>query len=214
MLWDCRRCGLDARTQEFRRVSLRALCPEISSFSVISLSTLISQLFDYFLLATYSQVPTNDINVLSVLSYAIDHLQVDRIVIAGHTHCGGVKYCYTQAASLPKPAPNPLPPLPDPILNTWLANLYTLAVQLLDSGSNQYDNSADADADQQAAMEELTLENIKMQVQNVASLDMVKDAWKQGRDLRVVGWLYQLETGRLKDLGICVGPLCTVGCEL
>lgn len=142
-----------------------------------------------------------------MLTYAIEHLNVSRIVIAGHTHCGGVQYCYDQAASLPAPAPNPLPPLPDPVLNTWLSNLYTLAVNLLNSNS-----SPPKDAD--AAMAELTVENVRMQVDTVKQLDIVKNAWKQGKDLRVVGWLHQLENGRLKDLGICAGPTGAVGCNL
>ncbi|THH16279.1 hypothetical protein EUX98_g9328 [Antrodiella citrinella] len=127
-----------------------------------------------------------------------------------NVHCGGVQYCYDQAASLPTPTPNPLPPLPDPVLNTWLSGLYTLAVRLLNNPSNS--TSAPQDAD--AAMELITVENVRMQVESTSELDVVQKAWNEGKDLRIVGWLHQLENGRLKDLGICAGPDGDVGCSL
>ncbi|THH28347.1 hypothetical protein EUX98_g5844 [Antrodiella citrinella] len=157
-----------------------------------------------------NQVLSTDTNILAVLTYAIEHLNVSRIVIAGHTHCGGVQYCYDQAASLPTPTPNPLPPLPDPVLNTWLSGLYTLAVRLLNNPS--ISTSAPQDAD--AAMELITVENVRMQVESTSELDVVQKAWNEGKDLRIVGWLHQLENGRLKDLGICAGPDGDVGCSL
>lgn len=94
-------------------------------------------------------------------------------------------------------------------MNLWLGDLYSAAVNMLEGDHDHGDTHPDPDE----VMEELTLENIRMQVDNVAGLDIVKNAWKQGRDLRIVGWLYHLETGRLEDLGICAGPMGTVGCE-
>ncbi|THH27234.1 hypothetical protein EUX98_g6960 [Antrodiella citrinella] len=143
-----------------------------------------------------NQVPPNDTNAVAVISYAVEHLEVDRIIVAGHTHCGGVAYCYDHAAVLPKPPPNPLPPLPEPILNAWLGTLYAAAVKLLQGTPLSRDDGLAA----------LTLQNVKMQVANVAGLDVVKHAWKEGRDLRIVGWLYVIETGHLQDLGVCIGP--------
>ncbi|TCD66035.1 hypothetical protein EIP91_001891 [Steccherinum ochraceum] len=138
-----------------------------------------------------NQIPSGDPDALAVIAYAVDvdHLQVDRIVVAGHTHSPFLLF------------------QTDPALNNWLSDLYALAVKLIDSGSS---DGSDTDAE----LSELTIENVKMQVQNVAELDVVKEAWKEGRDLRVVGWLHQLESGRLKDLGICAGPLGEVGCGL
>ena len=166
-----------------------------------------------------SIVPLDDVNALSVLTYAVATVGVSHVIVAGHTHCGGVEYCYDNAAALPNPPPNPLPPLPDPILNTWLGDLYALAVDLLHSDSTsspaKRESGSSAPApESEKGLAKLTKANVRMQVENVAGLDMVKDAWRKGRDLRVVGWLYRLETGRLEDLGICAGPLGTVGCGL
>ncbi|TCD64416.1 hypothetical protein EIP91_004097 [Steccherinum ochraceum] len=152
-----------------------------------------------------NQIPSNDTNVVAVISYAVEHLEVDRIVVAGHTHCGGVEYCYDHAAALPSPPPKPLPPLPEPILNAWLESLYATAVQMLQGGKPPSRDQGLAD---------LTLANVRIQVGNVAGLDVVKHAWKEGRNLTIVGWLYEIEHGLLKDLSICIGPFgrnCTIG---
>ncbi|TCD66031.1 hypothetical protein EIP91_001884 [Steccherinum ochraceum] len=152
-----------------------------------------------------NQVPPNDTDVVAVISYAVEHLDIDRIIVAGHTHCGGVAYCYDHAANLSTPAPKPLPPLPEPVLNEWLGSLYATAVQMFQGGRRP---------SREQGLHELTLTNVKMQVGNVAGLDVVKHAWKEGRDLKIVGWLYEVEQGLLKDLGICIGPSgrnCTIG---
>lgn len=144
-----------------------------------------------------NQVPPNDTNIVAVISYAVEHLEVDRIIVAGHTHCGGVAYCYDHAAELPVPAPKPLPSLPEPIFNAWLGTLYAAAVQLIQGQATE---------SREDGLAALTLQNVKTQVANVAGLDVVKHAWQEGRDLKIVGWLYEIEFGRLRDLGICVGP--------
>ena len=144
-----------------------------------------------------SQVPIRDTNVVAVISYAVEHLHVNRIIVAGHTHCGGVAYCYEHAVKLPHPPPNPLPPLPEPILNAWLGSLYKTAVRLIGGKG----------LPEELGLEVLTYANVKMQVSQVAELEVVKHAWKQGRDLRIVGWLYEIEYGLLTDYGICIGPM-------
>lgn len=146
--------------------------------------------------------------MLSVVSYAVEHLKIDRIVVAGHTQCGGVKFCHKHAAELASPVPNPLPPLADPVLNTWLGDLYAHAVKLLHSDAatpKRRDANVTTSAQDEKEIAELTTENVRMQVENLARMDPIKGAWKAGRDLKVVGWVYELETGMLKDLGICAG---------
>ncbi|TFK79859.1 hypothetical protein K466DRAFT_605813, partial [Polyporus arcularius HHB13444] len=47
--------------------------------------------------------------------------------------------------------------------------------------------------------------NVRVQVENIALSDVMQRAWAKGRDVQVHGWVYELESGRLRDLGITVG---------
>ena len=47
--------------------------------------------------------------------------------------------------------------------------------------------------------------NVRMQVENLAQSDVLQRAWAAGKDVQVHGWVYELETGRLRDLGVSVG---------
>ncbi|KAH8078419.1 carbonic anhydrase [Cristinia sonorae] len=134
-----------------------------------------------------NQVPSEDTAVVATISYAVEHLEIDRIIVAGHTHCGGVTFCYENAMALPTPIPDPLPPMPDKSLDAWLNPLYRTAKKREDG------------------LLQLTVENVRIQVENVAGIEAVKEAWSKGRDVRVVGWLHELETGRLMDLDLCRG---------
>ena len=48
-------------------------------------------------------------------------------------------------------------------------------------------------------------ESVKEQVRNVISTEVVQTAWLSGKKLYVHGWVYQLESGLLKDLGVSKG---------
>jgi carbonic anhydrase len=52
----------------------------------------------------------------------------------------------------------------------------------------------------------IVYENVKAQVANLAQCSPVTDAWKAGKPLHIHGWVYELETGKLKDLGVSQGP--------
>lgn len=55
---------------------------------------------------------------------------------------------------------------------------------------------------------------MRAQIENIVQTDVVKAAWAEGRDVQVHGWMYELETGRMRDLGISVGKevCCELGC--
>jgi len=149
-----------------------------------------------------NQLPSDDINVLSVLAYAVNHLGVENVIIAGHSHCGGA------AASLnAAQAPDFIPKVPiitidgepaDSPLNRWLEPLTLLAYSL-----QLPDNSDES-------LEILVRENIKVQVENLANTETIVKAWTQGTPKKqkvfIHGWVYDLATGLLKDLDISRGP--------
>ncbi|KAF9644965.1 carbonic anhydrase [Thelephora ganbajun] len=136
-----------------------------------------------------NQVHLSDDNALSVVDYAVGHLGVKHVVVVGHSNCGGAAAC-VKAASAPPPDGPPNTPL-----LRWLEPLTNLArslsVNLLPSTE---------------AISLLVTENVKQQVQNVIETETIKEAWARGEDVRIHGWVYDLSTGILSDLGITRGP--------
>ena len=130
-----------------------------------------------------SQVHAHDENVLSVLTYAVAHLGVEHVVVVGHTNCGGVAACLAASS---KPTTAPSSPL-----ERWLEPLTTLAKTMDHPSSAQ-----------------LVEANVRAQVQHVLESDVVAAAWSKDPAVRgeaklvgVHGWVYELESGRVRDLG-------------
>ncbi len=121
-----------------------------------------------------------DLNCLSVIQYAVEVLQVKHIIVCGHYGCGGV-----QAAMENKR---------HGLIDNWLRHIQDVAQkhehQLMEYG----------DAQQKFAR--LCELNVIEQVTNVCQTTIVENAWEQGQDLSVHGWIYGLGDGLLRDLGI------------
>jgi len=131
-----------------------------------------------------NQFHPNDDSALSVLTYAIEPLGVKHVIVAGHTQCGGCVGAWNHCA-------NPPANVPDAPLVRWLTPLIKLA-DSLGLGSKP----------QAEAVDVLVRASVKKQVENVVQTDIIQRAWAENKDVRVHGWVYELETGKLKDLGI------------
>lgn len=127
-------------------------------------------------------VEPTDINILSVIEYAVVALQVQHIVVCGHYGCGGVQAAMTASSSV--------------TLNQWLAPLKHLYQK-----HKAELNAMDSEKSRQNRLVEL---NIAAQVNNVAALSVVQEAWQQKRHLSIHGWVYALDNGLLKDLKLTV----------
>lgn len=123
-----------------------------------------------------------DLNCLSVLQYAIEVLRVDHVIVTGHYGCGGV------AAAL---ADQPLG-----LIDNWLRHVQDVA--------HEHAAELDAIADPKERADRLCELNVAAQVANVARTSIVRDAWKRGQALAIHGWIYGLDDGRLRDLGVSV----------
>lgn len=125
-------------------------------------------------------VNNTDLNVMSVINYAVRHLEVDHIVVCGHYHCGGVKAAM-QSLDLG-------------LLNPWLRNVrdvYRL-------------HSAELNAiqDLEARYDRLVELNVIEQCVNVAKTAAVQQSYlKRGYPI-VHGWVFDLREGLLKDLQV------------
>lgn len=120
-----------------------------------------------------------DLNVMSVLNYAVSHLKVNHVVVCGHYFCGGVKAAM-QAQDLG-------------LLNPWLRNIRdvyrTHKVEL---------NAITCETDKYNRLVEL---NVEEQCINLIKTADVQKAYKE-RNLKVHGWVFDIQTGKLIDLQI------------
>lgn len=121
-----------------------------------------------------------DMNVMSVINYAVTVLGVKHIIVCGHYNCGGVK-----AAMIPKDMG---------ILNPWLRNIrdvYRLHQDELDSITDEHER-----------YNRLVELNVQEQCINVIKTAAVQQAYEDHHYPTVHGWVFDLKTGLLKDLKI------------
>lgn len=119
-----------------------------------------------------------DLNVLSVLQYAVDVLKVKHIIVCGHYGCGGIKASMTQKDL--------------GLINKWLRNIKDVY------RFHEKELNAIADLDARAAR--LTELNVEEQVMNLAKTAIVQNAWKQHQRPVLHGWVYGLKDGILHNL--------------
>jgi carbonic anhydrase len=122
-----------------------------------------------------------DLNCLSVLQYAIDVLGVEHVIVCGHYGCGGVRAVYANASY--------------GLIDNWLRHLRDVR--------ERHARLVDAAGGEDHAVDRLCELNVIEQVRNVCRTTIVQDAWrKPGRRLSVHGWIYGLQDGLLRDLGV------------
>lgn len=120
-----------------------------------------------------------DLNVMSVLNYAVRHLKVKHVVVCGHYNCGGIK-----AAMQPEDMG---------LLNPWLRNIrdvYRLHRDELNAIANEEDR-----------YNRLVELNVQEQCVNLIKTAAVQKAYKEW-GLTVHGWVFDIHTGNLIDLNI------------
>lgn len=120
-----------------------------------------------------------DLNVMSVLDYAVDHLKVKHVVVCGHYYCGGVKAAM-QASDMG-------------ILNPWLRNIrdvYRLHMKELDTIDNEDER-----------YNRLIELNVQEQCINIIKTAVIQKAYYE-RGISVHGWVFDVKSGKLIDLKI------------
>ena len=126
-----------------------------------------------------NMVVSIDLNVMSVINYAVDHLKVNHVVVCGHYACGGVKAAM-QSADLG-------------ILNPWLRNIRDVY--------RLHKNTLNAIKDEEARYDKLVELNVQEQCVNLLKTAAVQKAVRE-RGLKVHGWVFDVNTGKLIDLDI------------
>ena len=127
-----------------------------------------------------NMVVHSDMNMLSVLDYAINALKVKHVIVCGHYGCGGVKAAMGNSSI--------------GIIDNWIRHIkdvYRL-------------NQAELDgiADENTRFNRFVELNVKEQVYDLAKTSIVQAAWNKNQNLTIHGWVYGLNSGYVTDLGL------------
>lgn len=123
-----------------------------------------------------------DFNCLSVLQFAVDVLKVDHIIVCGHHGCGGVKAA--------------LENLQLGLIDNWLRHVQDVRYE--------HEELLSTIKDAGERLDRLCELNVIEQVLNVGRTTIVQSAWQRGQELAVHGWIYGLQDGLLRDLGVTI----------
>lgn len=123
-------------------------------------------------------VAHTDTNLLSVVQYAVEALNIKHIIICGHYNCGGVKSAMTTRSVGP--------------ISLWLQPLRDLY------GMNR--KEIDCVADEQGRWDRMVELNVRAQIRNLAKTAIIQRAWYSQQTVEIHGWVYDLRTGFLNEL--------------
>lgn len=125
-----------------------------------------------------NQVVAHDLNLLSVLQFAVDVLHVEHVIVCGHSMCGGVQAAMsTESFGL---------------VDHWLAGVR----EVRDQHALELANAPN-DEDRVARLVEL---NVHRQVQNLARTPIIQNAWTQGERPTLHGLVYDIRDGILRPV--------------
>ena len=126
-----------------------------------------------------------DFNCLSVLQYALDFLEIQHVIVCGHYGCGGVTAAMGDRQL--------------GLVDNWLRNIRDVYAR--------YRDELEAIPDKLLRCNRLVELNVIQQVLNICHTTIAQNTWARKQPLYVHGWIYELTTGKLKDLDCCVSSL-------
>lgn len=124
-----------------------------------------------------NMVVHTDLNMLSVLQYAVEVLKVKHVIVCGHYGCGGVKAAMGNHSF--------------GIINKWLRNIkdvYRFHREEIDA------------LDEEGKLNKLIELNVKEQVLNLAKTSIIQHSWKENNYPHLHGWVYGLNNGLIKPI--------------
>ena len=122
----------------------------------------------------------SDMNMLSVLDYAVNVLKVKHVIVSGHYGCGGI------AAALSNKQFG--------LIDNWLRHIKDVY--------RLHSHELDRIMDETLKVNRLVELNVIEQVYNLCKTTIVQNAWREREDLEIHGWVIDLNTGLVKDLQV------------
>lgn len=122
----------------------------------------------------------SDMNMLSVLDYAVNVLKVRHVLVCGHYGCGGIK------AAMGNDSVG--------IIDNWIRHIKDVY--------RFHQTELDGIEDETERFNRFVELNVKEQVYDLAKTSIVQSAWKKGQELSLHGWVYGLNSGYVTDLNV------------
>jgi carbonic anhydrase len=122
----------------------------------------------------------SDMSMLSVLDYAVNILKVSHIIVCGHYSCGGILAAMSGAKV--------------GLIDNWLRHIKDVY--------RLHQDELDAIEDQGERANRFTELNVQEQVLDLSHTSIVQNAWQNGQNLHIHGWVYDIAFGLVKDLGV------------
>lgn len=127
-----------------------------------------------------NMVVHSDMNMLSVLDYAVNALKVKHVIVCGHYGCGGVKAAMGNTSI--------------GIIDNWIRHIKDVY--------RFHQDELDAIENEKERFNKFVEINVKEQVMDLAKTSIVQNAWKNGQELTLHGWVYGLNDGYVTDLDV------------
>jgi len=125
-----------------------------------------------------NMVVHTDMNLLSVLSYAVETLKVKHIIVCGHYGCGGVKAAMGNKSL--------------GLIDNWLRHIKDVY--------RIHFHELDAIKDEEKRFQRFVELNVIEQVNDLGKTSIVQNAWSNNQPLHIHGWVYDLENGEINDM--------------
>ncbi len=124
-------------------------------------------------------VHTSDMNLLSVLEFAVDQLMVEHVIVCGHYGCSGVRRALSGGRGA--------------LVDHWL--------QPISMFHRKHRAEWVSVGDEERQLDRMCEINVEMQVRRMAATPIVENAWRRGQTLHLHGWIYAIHDGLIRDLG-------------
>lgn len=129
-----------------------------------------------------NMVVHSDMNMLSVLDYAVNALKVKHVIVCGHYGCGGVKAAMGNSHI--------------GIIDNWIRHIKDVY--------RFHNKELDAIEDEEKRFDRFVELNVVEQVLDLAKTSIVQNAWRNEQPLHLHGWVYAIHDGLVKDLDITI----------
>lgn len=152
-----------------------------------------------------NQVQSDDWSTNGVIDYGVGHLNASHVAVVGHTHCGGIQAAFDS---------------PKPDATTGQGKFYCRPAEVVahTTAGSHYEGQEEEDwalnnfltplitlrhqLPSTTTIMDLTLENVRMNVNNLVNSSAIQHAWEAGKKVCVHGWVYDIGSGLLSDVGV------------